>query len=56
VNLTFTIESWKGDDKAEVFVNGIKVAAKTAKEGNSLLVWIPAMFNQKTDILIRSAQ
>ena len=56
VNPAFTVENWKGDDKAEVLVNGIKVVAKTAKEGNSLLVWIPAMFNQETNIFIRSAQ
>jgi hypothetical protein len=54
VNPAFTIENWKGDDKAEVLVNGIKVAAKTAKEENSLLIWIPAIVNQETNILIRS--
>lgn len=52
VNPTFTIENWKGNDKAEVFVNGNKADAKTAKEGSSLLVWIPASINQTTEIAI----
>jgi len=54
VNPTFTIENWKGDYKAEVLVNGNKVGAKTAKEGNALLVWIPATINQETNLVIRS--
>jgi hypothetical protein len=54
VNPAFTIENWKGSDKAEVIVNGSKVNAKTAKEGNSLLVWFPASFNHEINILIRS--
>lgn len=52
VNPTFTIENWKGNDKAEVFVNGNKADAKTAKEGSSLLVWIQDSFNQETKITI----
>jgi hypothetical protein len=54
VNPTFTIENWKGSNKAEVHVNGSKVDVQTAKEGNSLLVWIPASLIQETTILIRS--
>jgi hypothetical protein len=54
LNPAFTIENWKGNDNAEVLVNGSKVNAKTAKEGNSLLVWIPAIFNNETTILIQS--
>jgi hypothetical protein len=54
VNPSFTIENWKGSEKAEVLINGSKVNAKTAKEGNSLLVWIPAAINQETNIVIRS--
>ena len=54
VNPAFTIENWKGSDKAEVLVNGIKVEAKTAKAGNALLVWFQATINQETNIVIRS--
>ena len=54
VNPAFTIENWKGSDKAEVLVNGIKVDAKTAKVGNSLLVWIPVTLNQETNLVIHS--
>ncbi len=54
VNPTFTIENWKGGDKAEVLINSNKVDAKTAREGNSLLVWIPATINQETNFVIRS--
>jgi hypothetical protein len=54
VNPAFTIENWKGDDKVEVLINGKKVSANTAKEGNSLLVWIPVTLNQETNLVIRS--
>jgi hypothetical protein len=54
MNPCFTIENWKGDDKSEVLVNGRKVNAKTAKEGNSLLVWFQASIYQETTIIIRS--
>jgi len=54
MNPCFTIENWIGDDKSEVLVNGSKVSAKTAKEGNSLLVWFPASICQETTIIIRS--
>jgi hypothetical protein len=56
VNPTFTIENWKGNDKAEVLVNGSKVEAKTAKEGKSLLVWIPGTFNKPAQISIQEVK
>jgi len=52
LNPAFTIENWKGDDKAEVLVNGNKVDAKTAKEGSSLLIWIEISINQEAEISI----
>ena len=52
VNPTFSIENWKGDDKAEILINGSKVDAKTAKEGSSLLVWIQVSIIQDTEIAI----
>jgi len=53
VNPAFTIVNWKGSDKAEVLVNGSKVEAKTAKEGNSLLVWFPAELTTPTEVTIK---
>jgi len=52
VNPTITIENWQADEDTEVLINGSKVASKTAKEGNSLLVWIEASFNQLSEITI----
>ncbi|MFH0756145.1 MAG: hypothetical protein V2B15_02520 [Bacteroidota bacterium] len=54
LNPTFTIENWKGDDKVEILFNGSKVDNQTAKEGKSLLVWIPTTIDQETNIIIRS--
>jgi hypothetical protein len=56
VNPTFSIENWKGCDKAEVLINGSKVNAKTAREGNLLLVWIPGTFNKPTQISIQKVK
>jgi len=33
-------------------MNGKQVKVRTAKEGNSLLVWIPATTNEETNINI----
>lgn len=56
VNPTFTIENWKGNDKAEVFVNGNKADAKTAKEGSSLLVWIETSIKNVAEISIQGVK
>jgi hypothetical protein len=53
VNPAFTLENWKGDSQVEVFLNGIRSDFKAAKEGNALLIWIPATITQKTNVLIR---
>ncbi len=52
INPTFIIENWKSNAYAEILINGNKVIAKTAKEGNSLLVWIETSISQPTEISI----
>lgn len=54
VNPTLTIENWKGTTNVEVELDGKKVEAKMAKEGNSLLVWIPATISKTTEISIHT--
>ena len=52
INPTITIENWRGDNNADVLMNGNQIKVRTAKEGNSLLVWIPAIISEKTNITI----
>jgi len=52
INPTFIIENWKSNAYPEILLNGNKVVAKTAKEGNVLLVWIQASITKPTVISI----
>jgi hypothetical protein len=52
INPTINIGNRKGDNKAEVLINGKQINVRTAKVGTSLLVWIPATINEETNIII----
>ncbi len=52
INPTFIIEDWKSNAYPEILLNGNVVVAKTAKEGNVLLVWIQASITKPTEISI----
>jgi hypothetical protein len=56
LNPAFTIENWKGADRVYVYVNATKADAITAREGNSLLVWIPVSLDKATEIAIRNGE
>jgi hypothetical protein len=54
INPAIVIENWNSDEKVEAYINGSKADIRTAREQNSLLVWIPVKINKETSILIQS--
>ena len=52
VNPTFTIEDWKGSNKVQLLLNGNRMEVRSAREGNSLLVWVRSTIDKETTITI----
>jgi hypothetical protein len=53
LNPAITVENWKGNSNPEVIINGKKTEARTAIEGDNLLVWIPAKISNTATITIK---
>ena len=56
INPTITIENWKGNANVEVWIDGKKAHIKTAKEGNSLLIWIQTVISKQSAIIIKGVK
>jgi hypothetical protein len=54
VNPAFTIENWKDSGNVEVLLNGSRTPIRTAREGSTLLIWIPARIDRETSVIIQS--